>query len=93
MASGIIPAIGALTAARENGLNVPRDVSIAASGDVDLAAMTDPSLTAIRIPTFDAGQKPVEILTETIEGRLKEVRQYIFNSDLIVRESCREAGI
>lgn len=93
VASGILQAIGALTIAREKGLNVPRDLSIAASGDVDLAAMIDPPLTAIRIPTFDVGQLAVEVLTEAIEGNLKEVRQYCLDSDLIVRDSCGEAKI
>lgn len=91
VAGGILQAIGALMTAREKGLKVPRDISIAASGDVDLAAMTDPPLTAIRIPMFDVGQLAVEMLTETIESNLKEVRQFCFDSDLIVRESCCEA--
>jgi DNA-binding LacI/PurR family transcriptional regulator len=83
-------AIGALAAAREKGFRVPEDVSIAGFDDIDFAAFCDPPLTTVRVPASQMGEIAVEVLMEIIEGKSLVGRQVILDTELIIRESCRE---
>jgi len=64
-----VSAIGAITALREAGLNVPRDVSIVGFDDVIFAATSHPPLTTVRQPLREMGQTAATTLLGLIEGR------------------------
>jgi DNA-binding LacI/PurR family transcriptional regulator len=81
-------AIGALKAARERGVNVPRDLSIAGHDDNDFAAYTNPSLTTIQVPSYEIGCLAVEVLLSKIENNKGRVRQHCLETHLMIRESC-----
>jgi LacI family repressor for deo operon, udp, cdd, tsx, nupC, and nupG len=49
-------ALGAMSAARQAGLAIPRDLSIVGFDDLDYAAFIDPTLTTIRQPRRRFGQ-------------------------------------
>ena len=80
--------IGALAAAKERGLKVPDDVSIAGFDDIEFAAYCDPPLTTVRSPSYEMGQMAVKFLSDIIKNKSQEVRRYQFNPDLIIRKSC-----
>lgn len=82
-------AVGALTAAREKGLRVPEDISVAGFDDIDFAAFSDPPLTTVRVPASQMGEMAVEVLMKMIESSSGEVRQISLDTELIVRGSCR----
>jgi LacI family transcriptional regulator len=54
-------AIGAMTALRARGLEIPRDVSVAGFDDVPGAQDTLPPLTTVRLPLVAAGRTAVRI--------------------------------
>jgi DNA-binding LacI/PurR family transcriptional regulator len=81
-------AIGALRAAKEMGLRVPQDVSLAGFDDIDFAAYCDPPLTTMRVPSHDIGHLAATVLMETIESGQPQKRRYCLNTDLIIRASC-----
>ena len=83
-------ALGALAAAREKGLRVPEDVSVAGFDDIDFAAFSDPPLTTVRVPASQMGERAVEVLMGMIEGHSGEVRQISLDTELILRGSCRK---
>jgi DNA-binding LacI/PurR family transcriptional regulator len=83
-------ALGALAAAREKGLRVPEDVSVAGFDDIDFAAFSDPPLTTVRVPASRMGELAVDALMEMVEGNSREVRQIILDTELVVRGSCGE---
>lgn len=83
-------AIGALAAAREKGLKVPDEVSVAGFDDIDFAAFCNPPLTTVRVPAVQMGEMAVEVLMEMIEGNLREAKRIILNTELVIRESCRK---
>lgn len=83
-------AIGALAGAKEIGLHVPDQVSLAGFGDIEWAAFCDPPLTTVRVPAYEIGKMAVKVLLEMIEKGKTEVNQYCLNTDLIVRNSCVE---
>jgi DNA-binding LacI/PurR family transcriptional regulator len=81
-------AVGALAAAREKGVRVPEDLSIAGFDDIDFAAYCNPPLTTVRVPAAQMGEMAVEMLLEMIEGDSMHVRQITLDTELVIRESC-----
>jgi LacI family transcriptional regulator len=63
-----VSAIGAISALREVGLQVPRDVSIIGFDDVLFAATSHPPLTTVRQPLRQMGQMAAATLLGLIEG-------------------------
>ena len=52
-------AVGAMEAARELGLKVPRDVSVVGFDDVAIAQRVKPALTSVRVPVREMGWQAV----------------------------------
>lgn len=81
-------AIGAMRAAREHGLVVPRDISIAGFDDLFLSSYTDPPLTTVRQPKHEMGRDAAQLLLELIAGG--KPRSRVTRGELIVRQSTAE---
>jgi LacI family repressor for deo operon, udp, cdd, tsx, nupC, and nupG len=94
-------ALGAVRAARQQGLKVPRDVSVVGFDDSPLIAFTDPPLTTIRKPVQPMGQAAVRALLEEIGGALPVTSpeaaraplysEFVFLPELVVRGSTASA--
>ena len=78
-------AFGALRAARERGLRVPADISIAGFDDLFFSSYTDPPLTTIRQPKKEMGCDAAEILLELLAGHTP--RSVVKQGALVVRQS------
>jgi DNA-binding LacI/PurR family transcriptional regulator len=89
-AASDVLAMGALAAAREKGFNVPDDVSVVGFDDIDFAAYTAPPLTTIRVPAYEMGARASKVLVELINDGGGVPRQYTLDTNLIIRDSCRE---
>jgi alanine racemase len=81
-------AIGVLRAVREQGLSVPRDVSVVGFDDIDLAPHVDPPLTTIHQPVRRKGEEAVRLLLGAVSGRNRGRTAHLrLNARLIVRSS------
>lgn len=81
-------AVGAMTAIKEAGLSIPKDVAVVGFDDTPLALHTLPALTTVRQPMRLQGQLAAEFLLRRIsdnEGVATENR--ILGCELIVRQS------
>jgi LacI family transcriptional regulator len=56
-----VMAIGALSALREAGVDVPGEVAVAGFDDIDTARDVTPALTTVNIPLADLGRQAVEV--------------------------------
>jgi LacI family transcriptional regulator len=86
-----VQAYGALFAARDLGLAVPRDVSITGFDDLDLAAHLDPPLTTVRVPSVEMGTLAADYLCARIAGRAVPAHQEL-DTQLIVRGTTAKPG-
>jgi LacI family transcriptional regulator len=77
-------AIGALAEAREAGIDVPGELSIAGINDIEFSSFTTPPLTTMRLAADEIGARSAEYLLARIEGRPVS-SQNIVPTDLIVR--------
>lgn len=80
---------GALRAARDLGLVVPRDLSVLAVGDTDLAVVHTPAITALRWSLEDVGRAAADLLLQRLRGREGERQsRALLPVDLVLRDSC-----
>jgi LacI family transcriptional regulator, repressor for deo operon, udp, cdd, tsx, nupC, and nupG len=84
-------ALGAIRAARQLGLDVPKDISVVGFDDSPLIAFTDPPLTTIRKPVPAMGQAAVRTLLEEIGGTPAPHSEFVFMPELVVRGSTASA--
>ncbi|WP_309238747.1 LacI family DNA-binding transcriptional regulator [Actinoplanes aureus] len=84
-------AVGALRAARERGLRVPADLSIAGFDDAEISRATDPMLTTVRQPLAELGRMAVTLLLRMINLHDLDARHVELATDLIIRDSTGPA--
>lgn len=80
-------AIGAMRACLEQGVDIPEDIAVVASGDTVLAGMMRPSLTALRRPVGMLGKHAVTMLLQHNKGS-EYPSEVVLESELIIRESA-----
>jgi DNA-binding LacI/PurR family transcriptional regulator len=87
-------AVGAITALREAGLQIPRDVSIVGFDDVLFAASSHPPLTTVRQPLRQMGQMAAATLLGLIrgDGTLHPGSVITVYPELVIRKSTARAA-
>jgi LacI family transcriptional regulator len=83
--------MGAIRAIQEQGLVVPKDVSIMGFDDIPGAAFHTPSLTTVRQPLNRMGEVAAQSLLERIEGKKDYPEEIAIEPELIMRESTTKA--
>ena len=80
-------AVGALRAAHQLGLNVPRDLSVIGFDDIPLASHVIPRLTTVAQPVERIGRKAAELLLRQIKEPDDSYETVTVATQLVVRES------
>lgn len=84
-------ALGAIRAANEVGLEVPRDLSVTGFDDSPIASLVTPALTTSRQPIADMVREVVDRLQAQVDGREVDRTERLFETELIVRGSTGTA--
>jgi LacI family transcriptional regulator len=89
-----ISALGAMSALREAGRQVPQDVSVMGFDDIEFAGIAYPRLTTVRQPLREMGATAAEVLIRKIEKN-ETVENISVCPELIIRSSTcpPEAGL
>ena len=90
--SNINQAVGALAAARRQGVVVPNDVSVVGYDDDPLTEYLDVPLTAIRMPLWELGATAVDLVIEQLNGGSPRDVELETEPQLIVRASTAECA-
>ncbi len=83
-----VMAVGAMAACRDEGVDVPRDLSIAGFDDIQTLRNLVPPLTTVRLPLEQMGVRAAELALEIDapeKDRLVRVR-----GEVVIRESTRK---
>lgn len=84
-------AVGVLAAARQLGLDVPRDLSVVGFDDSPVGRRSDPPLTTVRQDIEAKGRLAAAALRSAIDnaraGKKARVRHQVLLTELVVRES------
>lgn len=81
-------AIGAMKAAREMELCIPRDISIISIDDNEVSQFISPALTTVHIPTGEMGKIAAKLLIDHIKGGHSSQLKTYLPCFLVDRESC-----
>src|SRR5256885_3540011 len=80
-------ALGAIRAARRQGLSVPADLSVVGYDDSAFMSCTDPPLTTVRQPIEAIGRAAVAMLVSQIEGAEVSAEELFFEPEIVARGS------
>lgn len=80
-------AIGVLKAARDLGLRVPEDLSVAGFDDVEMARHMSPSLTTVRVHKYEMGLEAGKRLLDLLRGEVTKPIKIVLSTELLIRQS------
>jgi LacI family transcriptional regulator len=82
-------AIGALSALREQGIQVPEEMALAGFDDVPIAAYLTPTLTSVHVGIHDLGVKATDTVVHAVRNKnAHHKQQAVLPTRLSLRESC-----
>ena len=84
-------AIGAMRAIQVHGLRIPEDISVIGFNDVSVAKYVTPALTTVKVYTEWMGELAVSTILELIQEKAPVPRKITVGTELILRESTRDA--
>jgi DNA-binding LacI/PurR family transcriptional regulator len=84
-------ALGAIRAARRQGLTVPHDISVVGYDDSAFMNYTDPPLTTLRQPIEAMSRAAVTLLANQINGTNPTPKELLHEPELVVRHSTAPA--
>jgi len=87
MAANDLMAIGAIRAAEELGLNVPRDIGVTGFDHISLLEFVQPRLTTVHIPAYEMGKKAMKLFIQRGKGRVSK-KKILLETKLIYGDSC-----
>ena len=85
-------AIGAIQAAKRNGLRVPEDIAVVGFDDIPMAVYNEPPLTTVRLPAYGIGWGAANLLVRIMSGGEVRQRNVLLETNLVVRSSCRDGS-
>lgn len=82
-----VVALGVMSAAQDQGLEIGNDLAVTGYGDILLSEHSQPPLTTIHRPTYAMGQRACRMLIAQIRGEPIEETHVVFKPSLVIRQS------
>ena len=86
LAMSDVAAFGAIAAARQQGLRVPDDLSVAGFDDVFEAVHSTPALTTVHQPIAEKGKQAAQLLVERLAGKVEPAHR-VLRTMLMARDT------
>ena len=83
-------AAGALTALKDNGIQVPQHFSVIGFDDIPISRYTDPQLTTVRYPIVSMAKLATELALQGAAGTLDPHAAHCFMPTLVRRHSVAQ---
>lgn len=80
-------ALGAMTAIREHGLEIPGDIALIGCDDIEACRYSNPKLTTVKQDKEKLGRLAACMLIDLINGDT-DPKSILVDPELIIRESC-----
>ena len=81
-------ALGAMQKFKQEGFDIPEDISIIGFDDIDVASHIMPTLTTIRAPVNQIAKQAFATLKDLIMNKEPEHQHIAIAAKLMIRESC-----
>lgn len=86
-------AFGAMKAFKENGIQVPEDISVIGFDDHPISSMYHPALTTIKVDFKEMMSELTSALIRHIEQGIDESEDFRIGCSLVIRDSCKAIQI
>jgi DNA-binding LacI/PurR family transcriptional regulator len=84
---------GSSQAIREMGLEVSSDIGIIGYDNTDMCEIAEPRITSVAYRNVEIGEKAAELLWKmTNHQPMSNFEYYLFQPDIVIRESCMGPG-
>lgn len=80
-------AMGAINALRDNGYDVPKDVSVVGFNDSFAASIFYPKITTVSQPTYDMGSVAMRMLIKILNKHELDESEFVLDHELVERDS------
>jgi len=84
-------AMGVMMALEEEGIDVPRDISVLGIDDISFAFLARPPLTTISVPREKLGVTSFDALDKMMKLKRQRGAEYALETELVIRESTAPA--
>jgi LacI family transcriptional regulator len=84
-------AMATLTAAHEQHLEIPRDLSVSGFDDTSFAGFAWPPLTTVRQPVVEVAELATDLLLDRLQGRVKDGSDHRLRAQIVYRASTGRA--
>lgn len=85
-------AVGALSALRDAGVDVPRQISVVGFDDIPIARYVTPPLTTIRVDIAELGKRAFAVLLDALARPSARGKRECIATNLVVRKSSGREG-
>lgn len=85
-------AMGAVSAIRKRGIEIPNDIGIITFDDYPLSQLIDPPLTVVDINVNKMGQQAADILIKKVRNPALNIQSFTTVPELIIRSSTRNTN-
>ncbi|SNY20723.1 transcriptional regulator, LacI family [Orenia metallireducens] len=89
LASNDGTAIGAINYLREEGIEVPEDISVMGIDDIEIAKHFIPKLTTVKQDLYYVGDEAIKLLFDYIDNKDLKAKKLIVEQELVIRDSVR----
>lgn len=89
-AANDVMAVGAITACRERGVDIPGMLGLAGFDDITTLRDVSPALTTVRLPMEKAGAMALELALDATPGEPPRIRR--LSGEVVIRQSTRPPG-
>lgn len=80
-------AIGLISKLTQNGISVPKDISVMGFDNTNICNIYNPTITTVSQPQFEIGKKSMELLIQKIQDINIKDKQIFLNHNLVIRNS------
>ncbi len=82
-------AVGIANAARERGLEMPRDIRLVGFDDSRICTLLRPEISSVRVPIPDLASEAIDALVRRIESPERDPKHTRLATSLVIRDSSR----
>ena len=80
-------AYGCVSAIKESGLSIPKDIGVLTIDDFPFSKLLDPQLSVVNIDVYDLGYEAGKNILKIVRNPNVHIQSYITNPNIIQRES------
>jgi DNA-binding LacI/PurR family transcriptional regulator len=82
-----LTAFGVINELNEQGIDVPREMSVIGFDNIEFSQMVTPGLTTVDVPKYELGRFSCKMLLDILIGTTIDVKEIVLQPKLIVRQS------